>query len=129
MNFDKETISKLLDNLDEDTLKLFKEEIDNRLSDDNKEKRFIELYYITRDKLDKLIAEQYNCPYDIWEFFWNRLFEKNGIIDKAYKLVPFDTDIIDSSYEDEVFWIMSNWGDKVKSIEEIRKQEQYFNEL
>ena len=129
MNFDKETISKLLDNLDEDTLKLFKEEIDNRLSQENKEQRFIELYNRTQDKLDNLIRYQSDCPYDIWEFFWEKLFGDNGIIHQAYKLVPFNTDIIDSSYQDEVYWIMSNWESAVKTIKEKQETEKYFDEL
>lgn len=129
MTFTKEQINTLLDNLDEDTLKLFQMEIESRLSEDNKEDQFIELYEATRAKLDALIADQYNCPYDIWEFFWNKLFGTNGTIHRAYKLVPFNTDIIDSSYEDEVFWIMSNWKDTVEAIKENRNKDKYYNEL
>ena len=125
-------INQLVDKIsefDEDLILKLQDSISESLSDNNREEKFIELYEMTRVKLDALISDQYNCPYDIWEFFWNKLFGTNGIIDRAYKLVPFDTDIIDSSYEDEVFWIMSNWKDTVKAIKEKQERETYWNNI
>lgn len=118
-----------INEFDEDLIIKLQDAISKSLSEDNKESKFIELYELAQNKLDNLIAYQTECTYDIWEFFWNRLFGNNGLVHKAYKLVPFNTDIIDSSYQDEVYWIMSNWEDAVKAIKKRREQDNYFNNL
>ena len=118
-----------INEFDEDLIIKLQDSISESLSEDNKESKFIELYELTQNKLDNLISAQTECHYDIWEFFWNQLFGNNGLVHKAYKLVPFNTDIVDSSYQDEVWWIMSNWKDAVKAIKEKREQDNYFNNL
>ena len=97
---------------DIDLLKELYDKISHVFSETSEKDQFIKLYNETREKINKIRTDKE------WEEMWTYLFEKNGIISRAYKLVPFNTDIVDSSYEDEVMWIMYNWEEAVLSLKE-----------
>ena len=53
---------------------------------------------------------------------WNKLFDNPGWVHQAYNLHRFDTDIVDSSYEDEVRDIMWNWRESVNNVKRLIKE-------
>jgi hypothetical protein len=108
-----------LDKIDYDLLEKLRSHLDANMSEENKCLKFIQLYKEADDCWTKLLSIQYTTDYDIWEVMWNKLFDNPGWIHQAYKLHKFDTDIIDSSYEDEVRDIMYNWK---RAVEYIKKE-------
>lgn len=134
---DRDAQEKIIDQLiskinefDYDLLVKLQDKIEYELEHNSPEDQFIKLYEIVESKLNYLEYHPNECPYDIYDYFWHKLFEgKNSIINRAYKLHPFDTDIVDSSYEDEVRWIMSNWKDSVEAIKDQKEKDKYWDNI
>lgn len=125
----EELVNHLINNLDvfdEDLLEKLQESLDNNLSNDSRYIKFINLYENTQNLLDRLIKDKSNVQFDIWEFMWERLFEKNGLVHQARKLYPFRWTNIDSSYEDEVNWCMGGWQEAVNEVKLLIDKNKYF---
>lgn len=125
-------VQQIIDNIsdfDVDLLEKLKDTLSTTdLTDETyKEDQFIRLYNETKEKINNKTLYKIATDSD-WETIWEQLFKKDGIISRAYKLVPFNTDIVDSSYEDEVTWIMMNWEEAISYINEQRAKNNYFNE-
>ena len=125
-------VQQIIDNIndfDADLLEKLKDTLSSTdLTDETyKEDQFIRLYNETKEKINNKTLYKIATDSD-WETIWEQLFKKDGIISRAYRLVPFNTDIVDSSYEDEVTWIMMNWEEAVSYINEQRAKNNYFNE-
>lgn len=125
-------VQQIIDNIndfDTDLLEKLKDTLSSTdLTDETyKEDQFIRLYNETKEKINNKTLYKIATDSD-WETIWEQLFKKDGIISRAYRLVPFNTDIVDSSYEDEVTWIMMNWEEAISYINEQRAKNNYFNE-
>lgn len=125
-------VQQIIDNIsdfDADLLEKLKDTLSSTdLTDETyKEDQFIRLYNETKEKINNKTLYKIATDSD-WETIWEQLFKKDGIISRAYRLVPFNTDIVDSSYEDEVTWIMMNWEEAISYINEQRAKNNYFNE-
>ena len=125
-------VQQIIDNIsdfDADLLEKLKDTLSSTdLTDETyKEDQFIRLYNETKEKINNKTLYKIAADSD-WETIWEQLFKKDGIISRAYRLVPFNTDIVDSSYEDEVTWIMMNWEEAISYINEQRAKNNYFNE-
>lgn len=119
-------IDQLIHNIgdiDDDLLEKLRNHLDLNLSEETKYLKFIKLYEEADNCLSKLLSIQNTINYDIWEIMWNKLFDDPGWVHQAYKLHRFDTDIIDSSYEDEVRDIMWKWRESVENVKKLIKEE------
>ena len=70
------------------------DQLKNNLNDNTPSKilnyqKFINLYNEANKLKEKLEKDRFILSFDIWQFFWNKLFEKNGYRDKAFKIYPF----------------------------------------
>jgi hypothetical protein len=117
-----------VDDFDEDNLRKIKDVIDKRLNDkysiEQKYKEFINLYERANHLIDRLYTDQHNISFDMWEYIWERLFNKNGLYHQASQIYQFSWCNIDSSYEDEVNYCMDGWRIAVDEIKEKLKIEQ-----
>lgn len=119
-------IDQLIHNIgdiDDDLLEKLRKHLDLNLSEETKYLKFIKLYEKADNCLSKLLSIQNTINYDIWEIMWNKLFDDPGWVHQAYKLHKFDTDIIDSSYEDEVRDMMWKWRESVENVKKLIKEE------
>lgn len=110
-------------NIDDDLLEKLRNHLDLNLSEETKYLKFIKLYEEADNYISKLLSIQNTKNYDIWEIMWNKLFDDPGWVHQAYKLHKFDTDIIDSSYEDEVRDMMWKWRESVDNVKKLIKEE------
>lgn len=110
-------------NIDDDLLEKLRNHLDLNLSEETKYLKFIKLYEEADNYISKLLSIQDTTNYDIWEMIWNKLFDDPGWVHQAYKLHRFDTDIVDSSYEDEVRDMMWNWRESVDNVKKLIKEE------
>lgn len=119
-------IDQLIHNIgdiDDDLLEKLRNHLDLNLSEETKYLKFIKLYEEADNYISKLLSIQDTTNYDIWEMIWNKLFDDPGWVHQAYKLHRFDTDIVDSSYEDEVRDMMWNWRESVDNVKKLIKEE------
>lgn len=103
--------------IDDDLLEKLRTNLDINMSEEIKCLKFIQLYKKVDEYWTGLLGERFTANYDVWEKMWNKLFDNPGWVHQAYKLHKFNTDIIDSSYEDEVKEIMYNWKYAVEYIQ------------
>lgn len=111
-----------IDDIDDDLLEKLRKYLDLNLSEETKYLKFIKLYEEADNWRSKLLSIQNTINDDIWEIMWNKLFDNPGWVHQAYNLHRFDTDIVDSSYEDEVRDIMWNWRESVNNVKRLIKE-------
>ena len=111
-----------IDDIEDDLLEKLRKYLDLNLSEETKYLKFIKLYEEADNWRSKLLSIQNTINDDIWEIMWNKLFDNPGWVHQAYNLHRFDTDIVDSSYEDEVRDIMWNWRESVNNVKRLIKE-------
>ena len=110
------------------------DQLKNNLNDNTPSKilnyqKFINLYNEANKLKEKLEKDRFILSFDIWQFFWNKLFEKNGYRDKAFKIYPFSYCDVDSSCEDEANWFMFGWERACNEVQKLIDMENYMKEF
>lgn len=86
--------------------------------------KFIKLYREAILLENYLIDKKDQMNFDIWQYFWDRLFEQGGYRDQVFKIYPFKYCDVDSSYEDEVSFFMSGWRTACETVQSLLKVEE-----
>jgi len=87
-------------------------------------KKFIKLYTEAKFLENYLIDKKDQMNFDIWQYFWNKLFEPGGYRDQVFKIYPFKYCDLDSSCEDEASFFMSGWHDACETVQSLLKVEE-----
>lgn len=112
----------LNEQFDKDLLSKLQNEIEKSLSGNyilTNYRKFIKLYNEAKYLEDYLITNENKLNFDIWQYFWNKLFESGGYRDQIFKIYPFKYCDVDSSYEYEASCFMSGWEDACTELKDI----------